>query len=249
MTRDFEGKVAIVTGAAGALGGAVTGQLVERGASVVAVDVEPVTERGTVAAIEGDVSVAATAERAVSVARERFGGLDVLVCNAGQIVWKPIVETTEEEWDRVQSVNAKGTFLFCRAAIPAMRERGGGAIVCTASISGVVGLPLQSAYSASKGAIVQLTRQLAVELAPDIRVNAVAPGAIDTPFLHRLVESSERPRRADRGDRGRPSAATDRLGGRGRADDRLPRVGRGRVRDGRDPARRRRLHGEVGLDH
>jgi NAD(P)-dependent dehydrogenase (short-subunit alcohol dehydrogenase family) len=193
VTRDFEGKVAIVTGAAGALGRAVTGQLVERGASVVAVDVERVAGRGTVAAVEGDVSVAATAERAVSVARERFGGLDVLVCNAGQIVWKPIVETTEEEWDRVQSVNAKGTFLFCRAAIPAMRERGGGAIVCTASIAGVIGLPLQSAYSASKGAIVQLTRQLAVELAPDIRVNAVAPGAMDTPFLHRLLQSSDDP--------------------------------------------------------
>jgi NAD(P)-dependent dehydrogenase (short-subunit alcohol dehydrogenase family) len=193
VTRDFDGKVAIVTGAAGALGRAVTGQLVERGASVVAVDVEPMTERGTVAAVEGDVSAAATAESAVSAARERFGGLDVLVCNAGQIVWKPIVETTEEEWDRVQSVNAKGTFLFCRAAIPAMRERGGGAIVCTASISGVAGLPLQSAYSASKGAIVQLTRQLAVELAPDIRVNAVAPGAIDTPFLHRLLQSSDDP--------------------------------------------------------
>jgi NAD(P)-dependent dehydrogenase (short-subunit alcohol dehydrogenase family) len=193
VTRNFEGKVAIVTGAAGALGRAVTRQLVERGASVVAVDVERVTERGTMATVEGDVSVAATAERAVSVARERFGGLDVLVCNAGQIVWKPIVETTEEEWDRVQSVNAKGTFLFCRASIPAIRERGGGAIVCTASIAGVVGLPLQSAYSASKGAIVQLTRQLAVELAPDIRVNAVAPGAIDTPFLHRLLQSSDDP--------------------------------------------------------
>jgi NAD(P)-dependent dehydrogenase (short-subunit alcohol dehydrogenase family) len=193
VTRDFEGRVAIVTGAAGALGGAVTGHLVERGASVVAVDVEPVTESETVAAVEGDVSLAATAERAVAVARERFGGLDVLVSNAARIVWKLVVETTEEEWDRVQAVNVKGTFLFCRAAIPAMRERGGGAIVCTASIAGVVGLPLQSAYSASKGAIVQLTRQLAVELAPEIRVNAVAPGAIDTPFLHRLVESSDDP--------------------------------------------------------
>ena len=193
MTLDLEGKVAIVTGAAGALGRAVTGQFLERGASVVAVDVEPMTEGGALAAVEGDVSVATTAERAVSVARERFGGLDVLVCNAGQIVWKPIVDTTEEEWDRVQSVNGKGTFLFCRAAIPAMRERGGGAIVCTASIAGVVGLPLQSAYSASKGAIVQLTRQLAVELAPDIRINAVTPGAIDTPFLHRLLQSSDDP--------------------------------------------------------
>jgi NAD(P)-dependent dehydrogenase (short-subunit alcohol dehydrogenase family) len=160
---------------------------------VVAVDLEPVAETAAVAAVEGDVAVAATAGRAVALAEERFGGMDVLVCNAGRIIWKPVVDTTEEEWDRVQAVNVKGAFLFCRAAVPAMRERGGGAIVCTASISGVVGLPLQSAYSASKGAIVQLTRQLAVELAPDIRVNAVAPGAIDTPFLHRLVETADDP--------------------------------------------------------
>ena len=118
MTRDFEGKVAIVTGAAGALGRAVTGQLVERGASVVAVDVEPMTERGTVAAVEGDVSVAATAERAVSVARGRFGGLDVLVCNAGQIVWKPIVETTEEdEVARTIVFLASGAAAFVTGAI------------------------------------------------------------------------------------------------------------------------------------
>jgi NAD(P)-dependent dehydrogenase (short-subunit alcohol dehydrogenase family) len=193
VTADFAGRVAVVTGAAGALGRAVVEQLVARGASVVAVDLEPVAETAAVAAVEGDVAVAATAGRAVALAEERFGGVDVLVCNAGRIVWKPVVDTTEEEWDRVQAVNVKGAFLFCRAAVPAMRERGGGAIVCTASISGVVGLPLQSAYSASKGAIVQLTRQLAVELAPDIRVNAVAPGAIDTPFLHRLVETADDP--------------------------------------------------------
>jgi NAD(P)-dependent dehydrogenase (short-subunit alcohol dehydrogenase family) len=193
VTADFAGRVAVVTGAAGALGRAVVEQLVARGASVVAVDLEPVAETAAVAAVEGDVAVAATAGRAVALAEERFGGMDVLVCNAGRIIWKPVVDTTEEEWDRVQAVNVKGAFLFCRAAVPAMRERGGGAIVCTASISGVVGLPLQSAYSASKGAIVQLTRQLAVELAPDIRVNAVAPGAIDTPFLHRLVETADDP--------------------------------------------------------
>lgn len=193
MSGDFAGRVAVVTGAAGSLGQAVVEQLVARGGSVVAVDLEPVAESQAVAAIEGDVAVAATADRAVALAEERFGGLDVLVCNAGQIVWKPVVETTEEEWDRVQAVNVKGMFLFCRAAIPAMRRRGVGAIVSTASISGVVGLPLQSAYSASKGAIVQLTRQLAIECAPEIRVNAVAPGAIDTPFLQRLVDSTDDP--------------------------------------------------------
>jgi len=181
---------ALVTGGSSGIGLAIARMLKDEGFELTLVSRRP--ERIEAAAAElgatsiaADVSEAEECERIVAEHRERFGGLDVLVCNAGQIVWKPIVDTTEEEWDRVQSVNGKGTFLFCRAAIPAMRERGGGAIVCTASISGIVGLPLQSAYSASKGAIVQLTRQLAVELAPDIRVNAVAPGAIDTPFLHR----------------------------------------------------------------
>jgi NAD(P)-dependent dehydrogenase (short-subunit alcohol dehydrogenase family) len=189
---------ALVTGGSSGIGLAIARMLKDEGFELTLVSRRP--ERIEAAAAElgatsiaADVSEAEECERIVAEHRERFGGLDVLVCNAGRIVWKPVVETTEEEWNRVQAVNVKGTFLFCRAAIPVMRERGGGAIVCTASISGVVGLPLQSAYSASKGAIVQLTRQLAVELAPEIRVNAVAPGAIDTPFLHRLVEGSDDP--------------------------------------------------------
>jgi NAD(P)-dependent dehydrogenase (short-subunit alcohol dehydrogenase family) len=129
----------------------------------------------------------------VEVATSRWGGVDVLVSNAGYIVSKPIVETTDADWDRVMAVNAKGTFLLCRAVIPVMESRGGGAIVNT-SISGVIGLPAQSAYCASKGAIVQLTRQLAVECAPaKIRVNAVAPGAVDTAFLHRLLADLDEP--------------------------------------------------------
>ena len=196
-STDFEKKVAIVTGAASGVGLEVTRLLAERGASIVAVDIAPAVSdlRGeSVIAIEGDVSVAATAERAVEAATSRFRRVDVLVCNAGYIVWKPIVETTEDEWDRVMAVNAKGMFLTCRAVIPVMERQGGCAIVATASISGVVGLPHQSAYSASKGAIVQLTRQLAIECASArIRVNAVAPGAIDTQFLRQLVDSTEDP--------------------------------------------------------
>jgi NAD(P)-dependent dehydrogenase (short-subunit alcohol dehydrogenase family) len=194
---DFGGKVAIVTGAAGDIGRETTRLLSERGASVVAVDIAPSVselEAENVVPIEGDASVAETAERAVEAAVGSFGRLDVLVNNAGYIVWKPLAETTEEDWDRVMAVNVKSMFLHCRAAIPEMERQGGGAIVNTASISGLIGLPLQAAYCASKGAVVQLTRQLAVDhAASGIRVNAIAPGAVDTPFLRRLVDSTEDP--------------------------------------------------------
>jgi NAD(P)-dependent dehydrogenase (short-subunit alcohol dehydrogenase family) len=194
---DFGGKAAIVTGAASGVGREVTRLLVEGGAAVVAVDVAPSVhelQADGVIPLEGDVALAETAERAVEAATGRLGRLDVLVNNAGHIVWKSIVETSEDEWDRVMAVNAKSMFLHCRAAIPVMERQGGGAIVSTASISGMVGLPQQAAYCASKGAVVQLTRQLALDYAAaGIRVNAVAPGAIDTPFLRSYVEAQEDP--------------------------------------------------------
>jgi NAD(P)-dependent dehydrogenase (short-subunit alcohol dehydrogenase family) len=186
----LDGSVAIVTGAAGGVGREVVRLLVEAGASVVAEDLDPeVAELGAerVAVVVGDVADSAVAREAVALAIERFGRLDVLVNNAAQFLLKPTLETTDEEWDAVLRTNVRGAFVHAREALPALAD-GGGAIVNVASISGVVGLADQIAYCASKGAIVQLTRQLAIDWSPrGVRVNAVAPGAIDTPFLRNAI--------------------------------------------------------------
>ena len=193
---ELDGSVAIVTGAAGGVGLEVVRLLLAAGASVVAEDVDPAvteleTPDGRVAALVGDVADSATARAAVDIALERFGHLDILVNNAARFLLKPTLDTSDEEWDAVMRTNVRGVFVHSREALPRLAEDGGGAIVNVASISGVVGLSDQAAYSASKGAIVQLTRQLAVEWSPrGVRVNAVAPGAIDTPFLRNAISGA-----------------------------------------------------------
>lgn len=194
-TGSLAGTVAIVTGAAGGVGRATVSLFTDLGAGVVAEDVDPaVSELSTlgpdVVTIRGDVRERGTAEKAVSLALERFGRVDVLVNNAAIILSKSILETEEAEWDEVMAVNVKGAFHHCRAVLPSMLDRARGSIVNVTSISGMVGLGQQAAYCASKGALVQMTRQLAVEYAPQgIRVNGVAPGAIDTPFLGRHLDA------------------------------------------------------------
>ena len=183
---ELAGVVAIVTGAAGGVGRATVELLTARGARVVAEDVNlsvSELEGERVATLQGDVAAPDTARRAVALANEHFGALDVVVNNAGRFLLKPTVETTDGEWDELLRVNVRGAFLHCREALPALSERGDGRIVNVASISGTIGLPGQTAYCSTKGAIVQLTRQLAIEHAPRVRVNAVAPGAIDTGFM------------------------------------------------------------------
>jgi NAD(P)-dependent dehydrogenase (short-subunit alcohol dehydrogenase family) len=204
MTASLDGQVAIVTGAAGGVGQATVKLLAERGALVVAEDIDPQVERlaaetPRVTSIVGDVKRAETAEAAARLALDRFGGVNILVNNAAIILSKDILATTEVEWDEMMAVNVKGAFHHCRTFLPHFLTRSGGAIVNVTSISGVVGLPQQAAYCASKGALVQMTRQLAIEYAGrGIRVNAVAPGAIDTPFLARHLAAQADPKAAER---------------------------------------------------
>jgi len=191
---ELAGKTAIVTGAAGGIGRAVVEALAAAGAAVVAVDLDASVgelEGERVAALEADVSTAESASRGVALARERFGGVDVLVNNAARFLLKPLIETSDEEWDGLFSSNVRSVFVQTRAALPALIERRG-AIVNLASISGVLGLSDQAAYCATKGAIVQITRQVAIQHARDgVRVNAVAPGAVDTLFVARSLGTED----------------------------------------------------------
>jgi NAD(P)-dependent dehydrogenase (short-subunit alcohol dehydrogenase family) len=192
---DLEDKVALVTGAAGDIGRCTVEKLSARGCRILASDikasVEGLTRAGRIACVSGDMRLEATAKRAVSAAVRHFGTLDILVNNAGRHLQRPILDTSITQWDEILEINARGTFLHCREALKVMTERGTGCIVNVASISGVIGIAGQVAYAASKGAIIQITRTLAVEFAASgIRVNAVAPGAVITGFLEDAVPDS-----------------------------------------------------------
>jgi hypothetical protein len=193
--RDLEGKVALVTGAAGDIGRCTVERLRQRGCRIVAADVKAsvasLAERGCIECISGDVRHEDTAQRAVSAALAHFGALDILVNNAGRHLQRPILDTLTTQWDEILETNARGTFVHCREALKVMTQRGSGSIVNVASISGVIGIAGQVAYAASKGAIIQITKTLALECAAGgIRVNAVAPGAVVTGFLEGAVPDS-----------------------------------------------------------
>jgi NAD(P)-dependent dehydrogenase (short-subunit alcohol dehydrogenase family) len=202
MNVTLTGKTAIVTGSASGIGLATVVQFLEAGAEgVVAVDLAaepPESLRPHTAArvryLCGDVSAEETARRFTQLAMDSFGRIDVLVNNAGVSVVKPLHEHTPEEWDAVMGVNVKAVYWAARHVIPIMMKQKSGLILNTGSISGQVGIPTQGAYAPSKGALHQMTRQMAVEYAPyGIRVNAVGCGTIDTPLVHRAAADSGDP--------------------------------------------------------
>lgn len=182
------GKVALVTGAASGIGAGIARTFEREGAQVALVDRDGAGLRAVAAEMkaplmfEGDVADGAFAAATVAALKR----VDVVVTAAGMSVGKKLADTTEEEWDRVFAVNAKGTFLWLRAALPKMIAGGGGSIVTVASQIALSGGRGSASYGASKGAVISLTRSVALDYAADgIRANAIAPGAVDTPFLHR----------------------------------------------------------------
>ncbi len=191
------GKRAVVTGAGRGLGASVAELFAREGARVVVSDIDATSAHGTARRIvdaggeavglHADVTSAADAERLTQVAVERFGGLDVLVNNAGIASAGTVCEVTPEEWDRVLAINLKGSYLCSRYAIAHMARSGGGSIVCISSASGVIGQQAQVAYNVSKHGVIGLVRCMALDHAADgIRVNAVCPGVMRTPMLDAL---------------------------------------------------------------
>jgi meso-butanediol dehydrogenase/(S,S)-butanediol dehydrogenase/diacetyl reductase len=187
---DFSGKAVLVTGAASGMGAATARQFSASGADVVMVDrnaelaLQVAAEIGAAPPLVGDVGDSGFCRQAVSAALERHGRLDILVNAAGIIVRADALGTTDEQWQRVMNVNVNGVFFMSRAAVAVMRDQGKGAIVNFGSIWGAVGAAGVTAYCASKGAVHQLTRAMALEFVKDgIRVNAVCPGEVDTPMI------------------------------------------------------------------
>jgi 3alpha(or 20beta)-hydroxysteroid dehydrogenase len=187
----LEGRVALVTGGARGQGEAEARALVAAGARVMICDVRD--DAGEV--VSADIGSAATYrhldvtseqdwEAAVGATVAEFGGLDVLVNNAGILIVKPLVKTTVEDFNRVMGVNQLGTFLGMRSVVEPMTERGGGSIINVSSTGGIRGFSGMVAYNASKFAVRGMTRNAAIELGPlGIRVNAVLPGSVDTPMI------------------------------------------------------------------
>ncbi len=214
----LQGKVALLTGAASGIGRASALLFAKEGAAVGVVDVnekagkevakEITSQGGQAFFIPADVTRAADCEHAVRRAAEKFGALHILFNNAGIIRRASVLDLSEADWDRVMEVNVKSIFLMSKCAIPLIEKSGGGSIINTASGWGLAGGPKAAAYCASKGAVVLLTKAMAIDHGPQkIRVNCICPGDTDTPMLRSeaqqlgvvaaqfLQEASQRPLR------------------------------------------------------
>jgi NAD(P)-dependent dehydrogenase (short-subunit alcohol dehydrogenase family) len=189
----LEGKVCVITGAGGGMGREAAILFSEEGAQVCAADVNEEAAQQTASdardafAIQVDVADESSVKAMMDATAERYGGIDVLYNNAGISPNDDasVLDTSLEAWDRVQNVNTKGVFLCCKHGIPHLQRRGGGSVINVASFVALVGAATsQISYTASKGAVLSMTRELAVQFAREnIRVNALCPGPVETPLL------------------------------------------------------------------
>ncbi|MCE2401202.1 glucose 1-dehydrogenase [Candidatus Poribacteria bacterium] len=195
-------KVAIITGAASGIGKATAKLFAEHGAKVVIADIDEHGGSRTVTDIQGagneaiyvktDVTIKNDTEQMVNQTVKTYGKLDILFNNAGIAMRLPVSELPEEDWHRCLDVNLTGVFLCAKAAIPEMQKNGGGSIINMSSIYGIVGADVRAAYVASKGAVTNLTRGMALDYAEDnIRVNCICPGFVETPLVAGVIKNPE----------------------------------------------------------
>jgi NAD(P)-dependent dehydrogenase (short-subunit alcohol dehydrogenase family) len=216
----FEDRVAVVTGTGGGIGRAIARGLAGEGAAVLCVGLDETTNAETVRLIESaggrasfvraDVGSGPDNERMIAAAIERFGGVDVVVNNAGVTLRGAIHEIAEEDWDATFDTNVKGIFHCSRAVIPHFLDRGRGNIVLTSSTFGLLAARGYAAYCASKAAVSMLAKQMALDYGPAIRVNAVCPGATDAPQLRAHIDASPDPA-ATEAEIGKLNAALQRM--------------------------------------
>ena len=200
----LEGKRAVVTGAGAGIGRAIALRLAGEGARVALADVDEEAAKNVASEIAGetlarrtDVTRADEVEALVSNVVEGWGGLDVMVNNAGVGVAATAVATTEEDYDRVMDVCVRGTLLGMKYAIPAIRDSGGGSVINMSSVAALVGITDRAVYSAAKGAILSLTRAAAIDHVEEgVRVNCIAPGTVDTPWVSRITSGYDDPDQA-----------------------------------------------------
>jgi NAD(P)-dependent dehydrogenase (short-subunit alcohol dehydrogenase family) len=200
----LEGKVAVVTGASSGIGRATSLLFGEEGARVVASDIEEKggaetvnmikTKGGDATFVRANVANEADVKNLFDKAVEAYRKVDVLFANAGIEMIRSISTTTDNDWNRIMDINVKGVFLCGKYAAQIMMKNGGGVIINAGSIAGLVATPMNIAYCTSKGAVLMMTKAMAVELAPyKIRVNATCPAAIQTPMMKREIESYGKP--------------------------------------------------------